>query len=149
VAPDPTVIKRDGDAIMKMTKGVVSDYGYFYASAYSRGRKGREQASRQRHGDHSDLSDLFTERDAESGGALTRYAQDQLSAMADDIKTARDALVRCEARRRSIENRITPEPKTPDPVKAYPHPADAGDLARARDAKQRRESDPARIGEVR
>jgi hypothetical protein len=140
-APKPDIVENLVTDVCSLAKVVNLDYGWLYASAYSRGRVG-EAASRQRHGDHADLSDLFLDRDGESGESAINYVRREIEGMAADIAAAKGALQRADSRRRNIEDRIDAgkpiEPERHESV--IERPADAGDIARAKDAKVRRDA---------
>jgi hypothetical protein len=120
--------------IAAKSKTACLDYGWLYKSAYQRGGNPTERGSKQRHSAHSDTSDLLV--------GDVNYVRDKVNEAARSFDRALRQLQTAEAALGDAFARIDEHrPAEPDRHESViERPADKGDLARAKQAKERREA---------
>ena len=129
-APKPEVIERLADRAQANLHKAVFDYGYLYPSAFTRSRHGGGE--RVATSDEPNLSDLMV-------GDVAAIRRDVESAARELFEAYRRVEI-AQARLNDAASRIDSKaPITVDPhERAIAHPADRGDVDRARKAQVRR-----------
>ncbi len=129
-APKPEIIERLAEMSQANLHKAVFDYGYLFPSAYSRSRRGGGE--RVANSDEPNLSDLMVG----SVAAIRRDIESAAIELYKAFQCVEIAQARLNDAASRMDSRAVIEPEQHE--RAVSHPADRGDVERAKKAQTRR-----------